>query len=204
MCREDLTYGSYGLDQCLDLAERALRAATDVPRRTGRSGESVRAWRGDDRHHSAARALRRRVRPCTRRRLHLGVGTASSATAPPPCTPSSSRPRGHHPRPEIELRQSDTDVAVTTPAHSARPAQWWPGRRACCAGTARGVPGRSPRGGTAADGRARDTRTEFVRRTGQPRRSTAQDGRETEVIRPPAVVRFQCAGVPGRGRHRDW
>ena len=43
---EDLIYGSYGLDQCLDLAESALRQRQ---RRAGtgwaRSGASARGWR---------------------------------------------------------------------------------------------------------------------------------------------------------------
>ena len=43
---DDLTFGSYGLDQCLDLAAGgAWRPATASRRPTGRSGGSARGWR---------------------------------------------------------------------------------------------------------------------------------------------------------------
>ncbi len=51
----DLAFGSYGLDQCLDLAERAL---ADGQRRVRSRGVARRRGHGagDDRHHPAARA----------------------------------------------------------------------------------------------------------------------------------------------------
>ena len=43
---DDLMFGSYGLDQCLDLAaDMRSRRATAWRRPTGRSGGSARAWR---------------------------------------------------------------------------------------------------------------------------------------------------------------
>ena len=44
-CDDDLTFGSYGLDQCLDLTQQALATGNGVAAPDGRSGASVRAWR---------------------------------------------------------------------------------------------------------------------------------------------------------------
>ena len=41
----DVVWGSYGLDQCLDLAQQALARGNGSGRRKGRSGGSARAWR---------------------------------------------------------------------------------------------------------------------------------------------------------------
>ena len=150
---DDLTFGSYGLDQCLDLAAgraapRQRRAAAGRAAVAGRRGHGAR----DDRHHPAARPLRRRVglaatpTAATRSRVgtaEFGNGTTTVHAQLAATVLDTDRRPGR-------IRQSDTDAAVTTPARSARPAPWSPawrvhGPRCSCAtvlarGEAAGVP----------------------------------------------------------------
>ena len=59
----DLVYGSYGLDQCLDLAEAALRRGNGVGPAGGRALAGRRGHgRRDDRDHGPTRATSRRPR----------------------------------------------------------------------------------------------------------------------------------------------
>ena len=130
--RGDLTYGSYGLDQCLDLAEAALRRGNGVPPPDGpqwRVGEGMAVAmiatippRG---HFADASVHPRRRRPV---RL-LRWAPRSSATAPPPCTPSSPRPRWAPPPTGSPCCSPTPTSPGTTPARSARRARWSPARR---------------------------------------------------------------------------
>ena len=136
------TFGSYGLDQCLDLAQRALAD------RVARTPPDAARWRVGEGMAvamiatiAAARALRRGVgRACsTTAGTRRASAPPSSATAPRPCTPSSSRTAlgttvDRIADPAVRHRRD----RATTPARSARRASWSPaspctGRRCSCA-----------------------------------------------------------------------
>jgi CO/xanthine dehydrogenase Mo-binding subunit len=72
---DDLVWGSYGFDQCLDLAESALRRGNGVRRL--QDGSSARGRGGDDRHDGALRPHRAHERdPPRRRHVPAAAGTA--------------------------------------------------------------------------------------------------------------------------------
>ncbi len=64
----DVLYGSYGLDQCLDLVERAMRGRGAESRTLPRLADRRRHCADHDRHRAAGRAYRRRPDCAARRR----------------------------------------------------------------------------------------------------------------------------------------
>ena len=206
--RPTCTYGGYGLDQCLDLAEDGARASRASPRRPGAD------WRigtgmalGDDRDHAAARALQ----PSVRLTLDADGGLRarrsaprSSATARRPCTRSSSRERA---------RRSPPDRRPHPPVRHRRGALRH--RRVRLGRHRGGRQGRAPRARSrCCDRRARRGRTRRTHR----RRAASDVGRRASAARrvraadrttgsadgtPARGSRFNVHGVPGRGDTGD-
>ena len=127
----DVLYGSYGLDQCLDLVERAMQADGAESRALGRLADRRRHRADHDRHRAAGRAYRRRhdlaarrwrIRPDGR---HRGVRQRHLAR----CIARSPQPRWR-PRSIRSACGSPTPrMAATTPAPMARPAPSSPDAR---------------------------------------------------------------------------
>ncbi len=90
---DDVVMGSYGLTQCLDLVEAALRRSTDAapPDETWKVGQGMAL--GDDPHHPAARSFRRGSdHPDPGRRIRVDRrAPRSSATERRRCTRRSPR-----------------------------------------------------------------------------------------------------------------
>ncbi len=107
----DVEYGSYGLDQCLDAVETALRAAPDDPLPAD-WWPRPRHGAGDDQHHPAARPFAGR-RPCACSpdgRFALAVGTAEFGSGSTTVhTQLAADARRHHAGRDQPGRQSDTD-----------------------------------------------------------------------------------------------
>ena len=109
----DVEFGSYGLDQCLDLVRGGDAAAADA-RRAAPDGWLV----GEGMalamiaHGPARRALRRRADRALRAtaRYELAVGTAEFGNGTTPCTARSPRRCSAPPSTAIRVRQSDTDA----------------------------------------------------------------------------------------------
>ena len=126
----DVEFGSYGLDQCLDLVEARLTdVAAGGPWR--RMARRPRRGGGDDRHHSAARPSRGLSHPACRGRAlrafrrhrrvwqrHDDGSSRRSLLAFSPRRPSAC----------ASASPTPTSSRMTR-APSAAPGQWWPARR---------------------------------------------------------------------------
>jgi putative selenate reductase molybdopterin-binding subunit len=91
----DVLYGSYGLDQCLDLVERAMAADAPKPRALRGLADRRRHRADHDRHRAAGRPFRRLQHSrCARTAASTSRSAPpNSATAPAPCIARSPRPR---------------------------------------------------------------------------------------------------------------
>ena len=136
---DDVIYGSYGLDQCLDLMTRAFDDGGGEPpagrlaHRPGLRARMINTIPPGGHFSDSLISLRRgrHLRPDR-------SAPPSSATAPPPRT-GRSRPRCWRPRRRTSICARPTPaMAATTPAPSPAPASWSPAappsaRRGHCA-----------------------------------------------------------------------